>query len=76
MKRIYRFLELEIDPAMPAMEGYVRRSERMKRRPHRYSLSQFGLTKAEVRDLFDDYIREYAIPEDAAPPARRWSSSR
>ena len=62
MSRIYRFLGLEIDPALPGMERYVARSAALKRTPHRYSLAEFGLSEAEVDDRFADYTETYGIP--------------
>ena len=65
MARIYRFLDLEIEPALPALEAYLERAKALKRHPHRYSLEQFGLTGAEVADRLGDYVRTYQIPIEA-----------
>ncbi|WP_374408953.1 sulfotransferase [Pelagerythrobacter sp.] len=62
MARVYRFLELDMDPAVPAMEGYMHRACALKRRPHAYSLAEFGLTDADVRDRLSDYTRDFGIP--------------
>src|SRR5690606_4911260 len=43
MGRVYRFLGLDIAPALPAMRAYQHRAATLKRRPHRYSLEEFGL---------------------------------
>jgi hypothetical protein len=63
MLRIYRFLDLDITPALAPMAAYMRRSEQDGRlRSHRYRLSTFGLNAEEVRECFTDYMRTFAIP--------------
>ena len=70
MARVYRFLGLEMDSALPGMERYIRRSRALKRRPHRYSLAEFGLAEGEVLERMDEYVRRFDVPmEDAAEPA-------
>ena len=72
MARVYRFLGLEMDSAMPGMERYIERSRALKRRPHRYSLAQFGLGEGEVLERMDTYVRRFDVPmEGAVPPRRR-----
>jgi hypothetical protein len=61
MARVYRFLGMELEPALPAMEAYQRRAAALKRRPHRYSLEEFGLTPARVLDELEDYVRSYSV---------------
>lgn len=61
MGRVYRFLGLELEPALPAMEAYQQRTAALKRRPHRYSLEEFGLTRHRVLDELDDYVRAYGV---------------
>ena len=61
MERIYRFLELEMEPAVPAMEDYLERAKALKRHPHRYSLAEFGLDSGEVAERTADYVRTYGI---------------
>lgn len=70
MERVYRFLGLDIAPALPAMQSYLERSKELKRHPHRYSLEQFGLSSGEVLDRLGDYVRTYEVPVEAAarPP--------
>lgn len=72
MERIYRFLELDIAPALPGMEDYLARSAALKRNPHRYSLDEFGLREGEVLERFAGYIDAFDVPvgESAAPPRR------
>ncbi|MFA9200255.1 MAG: sulfotransferase [Cypionkella sp.] len=73
MARVYRFLGLEMDSAVPGMERYVERSRALKHRPHRYSLGEFALSEGEVLERMSDYIRRFDVPmEGALPtPARR-----
>jgi hypothetical protein len=67
MRRVYDFIDYDIEPALPAMEAYQRRTHQRRRRPHRYSLEEFGLTPDHVLDELGDYIEAYAI----APDVRR-----
>ena len=48
MARVYRFLDLELEPALPGMESYLDAARALKRQPHHYSLEQFGLSAGEV----------------------------
>ena len=61
MARLYRFLGLDLAPALPAMEAYQRRAAGLKRSPHEYSLEQFGLTSERVLDELGDYVRSFGI---------------
>ena len=75
MDRVYRFLELDIEPALPGMESYLDRSRALKRHPHNYSLAEFGLTPTDVMDALGDYVRSYDVPmEDGRKPNRRRAS--
>ena len=76
MARIYRFLELDMEPAVPGMEAFLERSKRLKRHPHRYSLEQFGLTADQVRGELGDYIRAYDIPRESTFGGRARAASR
>ena len=73
MERVYRFLGLDMEPAVPAMQRYLDRSANLKRNPHRYSLEEFGLSEGEVSERFADYAETYGIPMEgrAAPMPRR-----
>ncbi|MBO0748943.1 MAG: sulfotransferase [Porphyrobacter sp.] len=64
MRRVYAFLGFDIEPALPAMADYQRRTHRRHRRPHRYSLEEFGLTPGRVLDELGDYMRTYDIAPD------------
>jgi len=61
MERVYRFLGLDLKPALPAMEAYQLRAARLKQAPHRYSLEQFGLSAPRVLDELDDYVRSFDV---------------
>ncbi len=66
MRRIYGFLDMEIAPALPAMERYLRASERQRsRRPHRYDLAAFGLDAGAVGERFDAYRAAFGVEEEA-----------
>jgi len=70
MERVYRFLGLDFAPALPAMEAYQNRAAALKRRPHRYSLEEFGLSPGRVLEELGDYVRTYGISiEDRAAAA-------
>jgi hypothetical protein len=61
MARVYRFLGLELEPALPAMAAYQHRTAPPRRRTHHYSLEEFGLTPGRVLDELGDYVRDYDI---------------
>ncbi|RPF72802.1 sulfotransferase [Aurantiacibacter spongiae] len=64
MRRIYDFLDLDIERAWPAMETYVARAAALKRKPHRYSLAEFGLTQRQVTSELADYIAAYGVSRE------------
>lgn len=66
MRRIYRFLALDPEPAMPAMKRYMDRAAALKRTPHEYSLAAFGLDRHEVRERFAGYVEAYDVPNEGA----------
>jgi hypothetical protein len=69
LRRIYGFLGLELDPALPAMERYQRRCSKVKG-PHQYSLEQFGLTAGQVLESMSSYVDTYDVAV-ASPRAAR-----
>tara|TARA_Y100000815_G_scaffold44892_1_gene37009 strand:+ start:1506 stop:2831 length:1326 start_codon:yes stop_codon:yes gene_type:complete len=77
MERIYAFLDLDMGPAVPAMERYLDRARGLKRQPHTYSLDQFGISEDEVHERFASYAARFDIPVEGAiaavPPRRRFS---
>ena len=62
MERVYAFLGLDMEPAVPGMERFLARSAAMKTRPHDYSLAQFGIDAGEVSERFADYTRAFDVP--------------
>ncbi len=64
MERVYRFLEFDIEPALEPMQGFLDRSAKLKRHPHRYSLEEFGLSEGQVREHFADYVSTYGVATD------------
>lgn len=69
MERVYRFLDLDMAPAVAGMEDFIDRSRRLRSRPHRYSLEQYGLTPDRVREELGDYIRRFAVPRESRAAA-------
>ncbi|WP_245638371.1 sulfotransferase family protein [Croceicoccus bisphenolivorans] len=61
MRRIYAFLGMEMEPAVRGMEHFMQRSRKLKRKPHRYSLGEFGIAEGEVNERLSDYIGRYGI---------------
>ncbi len=65
MHSIYRFLDMDIEPALPAMAGYMASSDRaLRRNAHRYSLDMFGLDPGEVSDQFVDHTAASDPPRE------------
>ena len=65
MSRIYDFLDLDIGPALPAMEAYQRRTTGAKRGRHEYSLEEFGLSEGRVAEELSDYVKTYNIASES-----------
>ncbi len=61
MRRVYRFLGMEMSPALAEMKDFVSRSQALKRVPHRYNLAEFGLSAGEVDERLGDYVRTYGV---------------
>lgn len=80
MRRIYRFLDMDIEPAMPLMTSYLDNAgKELHRHPHRYSLGAFGLERGKVREKFESYTDAFELrapapivePEMAEPAQDR-----
>jgi len=69
MERVYHFLGLDMAPALPAMEAYQRRAARLRRRPHHYSLEQFGLNTERVLDELGEYVESFDVSLEKAVAA-------
>ena len=76
MGRVYDFLGLDIAPALPGMENYLSRTRDLKRRPHRYSLAEFGLTPEQVDAELGEYVRSYGIAVEDRPEPQRTKAAR
>jgi hypothetical protein len=71
MERVYEFLDFDIAPALPGMEEYQRLTHSRHRRPHRYSLEEFGLTRDRVLEELGEYMQTYDIAADVKRSAVR-----
>jgi hypothetical protein len=62
MRRIYDFLDMEIEPALGAMTDFIDDSGReLHRHPHRYSLEAFGLEEGAVAERFRSYVEAFEL---------------
>jgi len=67
LERLYGSLGLELDEtARGAMQAYVAAHPQSRDRRHRYSLGQFGLREAEVRERFKGYVERYGVEPEAS----------
>ena len=71
MERVYGFLDLDIEPALPGMQHYLDRAAVLKRHPHQYRLEDFGLSEGEVRERMAGYISAFDVPVEGPQPATR-----
>ncbi len=66
MRKVYDFLEMDIEPAMPSMANYFGGAEReMHRHPHRYTLPAFGLDADAVGERFRSYTDAFDLGTSA-----------
>jgi len=70
MRRIYDFLDLDIDRAWPAMESYHESADALKRQPHKYSLAEFGLSEDVVLGQLGDYMDRFDVAQEPRAAAR------
>ena len=75
MHRIYRFLALDMEPAVPGMQAYMDRAAASKRAPHHYSLAAFGLRTGMIDERFAEYVAAFAIPGETAPAESGYRSA-
>jgi hypothetical protein len=60
IRRIYAFAELDLSrPAEEHMRAWAIENARERRPAHRYTLEQFGLTEAELRQAFAKYRAQF-----------------
>ncbi len=74
MRRIYRFLDMDIEPALPSMASYHSDAGmELHRHPHRYSLAAFGLDPNDVSERFQSYTDafELSAPAPVCEPGHR-----
>jgi hypothetical protein len=70
MRKVYGFLDMDIEPAIPAMARYLDGAQQeMHRHPHRYTLSAFGLDADVVGEQFRSYTEAFGL----SAPAESWS---
>jgi hypothetical protein len=68
MRRVYDFLDMDIECALPAMARYIDSAEQqMHRHPHRYTLPAFGLDPGAVAEQFRSYTEAFDLGEPAEP---------
>lgn len=71
MRQVYDFLDMDIEPALPAMARYFGGAEReMHRHPHRYTLPAFGLDAGTVGERFRSYTDAFDLGEPAPQPSQ------
>jgi hypothetical protein len=64
LERIYDFIEMDIPD-----ETRAKFAERIEEKPelqfgaHRYDIADYGMTEAEVRDAFGDYVQRFDLVE-------------
>jgi Sulfotransferase family len=58
------------DDVREAIASWRRENPKGKRGENRYTLEQFGLVEAELRELYADYIAYFNIPSEAEGTAR------
>ena len=64
MRKLYdRFDEPFTDAAEQAMRRFLDGNPQGKHGRHAYSLEEYGLSKALVRERFADYCRDFGIPQ-------------
>jgi hypothetical protein len=63
LEKIYGWLDIAL-PAAPreAMAAFLAGSRQGKHGKHEYSLEQYGMTAAGIRQEFADYMTEYQVP--------------
>lgn len=67
--KIYGHFGLEVGPDMVrGMETHLKENPQHKRGVHQYGLDPFGLSAAEIDDLFADYCSSFGIPREGKAP--------
>ncbi|MCX7864358.1 MAG: sulfotransferase, partial [Novosphingobium sp.] len=67
MRGFYEFLDMDIEPALPAMARYISSAEQERHlHPHCYALSDFGLDADCVSERFRSYTGDFGLEESGA----------
>jgi Sulfotransferase family len=62
LERIYGFIGMEItDELRVSFERRIKEKPELSHGAHRYSIADYGMTDAQAREPFDDYIRRYDL---------------
>jgi hypothetical protein len=62
LERIYAFIGMEItDDLRLGFEQRIKEKPELSRGQHRYSISDYGMTQAQAREPFKDYVRQYDL---------------
>jgi Sulfotransferase family len=62
LERIYSFIGMEMtDTARAGMAQRIAEKPELQHGVHRYNIADFGLTEAEVRERFGDYVATYDL---------------
>ena len=62
LERIYAFIGMEItDELRLGLERRIKEKPELSRGQHRYRIDDYGMTEAQAREPFDDYIRRYDL---------------
>jgi hypothetical protein len=62
LERIYGFIGMEItDELRMSFERRIKEKPELSHGAHRYSIADYGMTDAQAREPFDDYIRRYDL---------------
>jgi hypothetical protein len=67
LDRIYAFIDMDISEDLrAAFAQRIREKPELSHGPHRYRISDYGMSEAEARAPFADYIRRYDLLEERA----------
>jgi len=62
VRRIYAFAGLELTPEVEAqMALRIAAKPELAHGVHRYHVSDFGLTEGDIREQYEDYIRNFGL---------------
>jgi hypothetical protein len=62
VERIYRFIGMDLpDPLRAAMAVRIAEKPELQHGAHRYEVTEYGMTEAEVRERFGDYMTRHDL---------------